>query len=234
MKQNITPQLHLIHEDPRTGSHIVATSMGADKLSAGSGDELQRLVGAGIAVDLGASALVSAIAERGEYLGSGNEADVFGIGDIAIRRTRSPQSLLDTARMLGRMQPLSRVVESSGLDWVTIPAQYVTLVDGEKGEVFTLMDRVGDSVSAEDIQRYPKLCDSKMHEIEKIVGTRIQEAQRDIPAMIDAAYNILHGGLEIHGLDPGVHLADWNAQNILVTKSPTGDLALNVIDQYCA
>jgi hypothetical protein len=174
-----------------------------------------------------------------KFLGSGQEASVFRMGDFAVREVGGIKNHYPALGELTRMDAINSAIDHGLPRWLNLPAHYLLQADSETMRMYTIMDRINGGLTAEDIMNYPDFPEGQEYRaqiVEAELGENIGTAKRDIGAVYNKTHEILARALSERGHNPDDFLTDWEPRNVLVQWAHTpiagSKYVVNVIDQY--
>jgi hypothetical protein len=190
-------------------------------------------------LELGKFALFRKGVDIREILGQGQEATVYTMGqDFAVREVRGIMSEAGAIGHLQRMDRINTIIENGLPRWLNLPVHYGLRVDTKTDKTYTLMERIDNGITVEDIQKYPnELPRGRSLLVRNEMGGYISDAKKKVPALYEKAYEVLAESLDKAGKEPTDYLTDWKPRNVLVQghlRIPIAgsSYSLTVIDQY--
>lgn len=168
-------------------------------------------------------------------LGHGKEAHVYTMGRrFAVRETPGVDNFYKGTGALEMMNVVAGIIDLGTPRWLRTPEHFVRLSDPETERVYTVMRRVNDGITVEDIVKYPDTDHAEAVErhFKEVTPETIDTALR----LFGRAHSILARLIEYAGLEPTSVLTDWKTRNVLIQRVRTPVAGekhlLNVIDQY--
>lgn len=230
-----------IYRDPQSIGFTVITAAGSELLEKQEevvNSLMRRYRAAEIGKEVGKIALWRRTEPIRQLLGEGREAKVYEMGEaFAVREVEGITEEHSVIAKLERMDSINSVIEHGLPRWLNLPKHYGVRVDAQTQRTYTLMDRIDNGITVEDIIEYPKLPRSKITTVRNEMGGSIADAKKQVPALYENAYEILSAALKKNGKDPKRFLTDWIPRNVIVEGRMTSPVAnsryrLSVIDQY--
>jgi len=171
-----------------------------------------------------------------DYLGHGQQAQVFGLSKFAVRETNGNVPFYPTLSALDRMNKISAIVEGGIPRWINVPRTYAVYSDTETGKQYSLMDRLDSGVTVEDIANFDEVTDHSRARVLKEFGQRPTATQaEDAVRLFNKAENFLNAAIIGKGYNPEEYLTDWKMRNVIIEPltTPVGGerYMLNIIDQ---
>ncbi len=172
-----------------------------------------------------------------EFLGSGQQAEVFGLNaKLAVRETGGNETFYHALSDLTRQDRLISIVEGGLPRWINVPHTYALYSDTEAGRQYALMDRIDSGVTVQDIVDFDEVNNHSQQRVLKELGRKPTEQDAsEIGRLFDKAGNILNTVISARGYDPTEILTDWQTRNVIVEPlaTPVGGewYSLNIIDQ---
>lgn len=174
---------------------------------------------------------------RRRYLGSGQQATVYGMSWLAVREVAGKQGFYRTLSELQSMDRLAGIVEGGLPRWINVPHMFACYADPATQKRYMLMQKIDTGLTAEDVMYYPDIGD---HEASRTIAElgRIptKEDVNDVKRLFVMARSILDDVLASKGFNPDDILTDWEPRNVIVESLRTpiaGErFSLSIIDQY--
>lgn len=172
-----------------------------------------------------------------DFLGSGQSAEVYGMGDhIAVREEGGKRPFMSAVSELTIMDRLSTVVEEGIPYWLSVPSYYAFYCDPQANRQYTFMERIDSGLTVEDVLTYPQdLRPGANDRVEQELGENIEDSAEEVSTLFMRSKEILEAVIRAKGQNPNDLLLDWAARNVLVKRLRTPvagkNFKLSVIDQ---
>lgn len=229
-----------VFEDPSDYRRFtILTSAGRERVRSAGGGVLKNLIDDYRSAELNESNTMEGPKTPTRiFLGKGQEAKVFSMGEYAVRETQGTKGLYVALGELQRMDAINGVIEGGLPRWLNLPSHYALHVDPKRSMTYTLMDRINGGLTVEDVIEYPYIAEDRKVVVEKELGAYTADAQIRVPHLYERAQVALDETIRQAGKRPEHYLTDWVPRNVIVEHLDTPiageSYCLNVIDQYRA